>query len=309
MSHISLARSGGQPPSPPTTARKRHWRADERRFALIAISPAFLMVAALLFVPILGAVVLSFFKTDGVTAEFVGFRNYIRIFTDPLVYEVFFVNLRFLISVPLILAAATLCGVLLYERVLGWRFFRVVFFIPSVLSTAVIGLMFKATFAYDGPINALIVAAGGAPVSFFSTATLGISVIILALVWSGFGYGTLIILAGLSAIDREVYEAADIDGAGWWQRLWYITLPQIRRVLMFVSVINVLYTFTSLFGFVFVMTAGGPGYSTTTLDYLIFQKAFSSADMGAGAALAIIVFALIGLLTLLQTYVAREKEA
>lgn len=140
----------------------------------------------------------------------------------------FFVNLRFLVSVPLILAAATLCGVLLYERVLGWRFFRVVFFIPSVLSTAVIGLMFKATFAYDGPINALIVAAGGAPVSFFSTATLGIAVIILALVWSGFGYGTLIILAGLSAIDREVYEAADIDGAGWWQRLWYITLPQIR---------------------------------------------------------------------------------
>lgn len=88
MSQISLARSGGQTPSP-AAPRKRHWRADERRFALIAISPAFLMVAALLFVPILGAVVLSFFKTDGVTAEFVGFRNYIRIFTDPLVYEVF----------------------------------------------------------------------------------------------------------------------------------------------------------------------------------------------------------------------------
>jgi len=78
---------------------------------------------------------------------------------------------------------------------------------------------------------------------------------------------------------------------------------------MFVSIINVLYTFTSLFGFVFVMTAGGPGYSTTTLDYLIFQKAFSSADMGAGAALAIVVFLLIGLLTLLQARIGREKAA
>jgi multiple sugar transport system permease protein len=286
---------------------QRSWRQQERRLALLAISPAFLMVALFLFVPIAGAVAISFFKTDGVTAEFVGFANYVRIFTDPLVGEVFLVNLRFLVSVPLILLAATLCGVLLYERVMGWKLFRVLFFIPSVLSTAVIGLMFKATFAYNGPINAVIVAAGGEPISFFSTASLGISVIILALVWSGFGYGALIILAGLSAIEKDVYDAADMDGAGWWQRLWYITLPQIRRVLMFVSIINVLYTFTSLFGFVFVMTAGGPGYSTTTLDYLIFQKAFSSADMGSGAALAIVVFLLIGLLTLLQARIGREK--
>jgi ABC-type sugar transport system permease subunit len=292
---------------PQASTRRRSWRDGEKRLALLAISPAFLMVVLFLFVPIAGAVAISFFKTDGVTAEFVGFANYVRIFTDPLVGEVFLVNLRFLISVPLILFASTLCGVLLYERVMGWKLFRVVFFIPSVLSTAVIGLMFKATFAYNGPINAVIVAAGGEPISFFSTASLGISVIILALIWSGFGYGALIILAGLSAIEKDVYDAADMDGAGWWQRLWYITLPQIRRVLMFVSIINVLYTFTSLFGFVFVMTAGGPGYSTTTLDYLIFQKAFSSADMGAGAALAIVVFLLIGLLTLLQARIGREK--
>lgn len=297
----------GTPSRAPT--RRKSWRDAEKRLALLAISPAFLMVALFLFVPIAGAVAISFFKTDGVTAEFVGFANYVRIFTDPLVGEVFLVNLRFLISVPLILFASTLCGVLLYERVMGWKLFRVLFFIPSVLSTAVIGLMFKATFAYNGPINAVIVAAGGEPISFFSTASLGISVIILALVWSGFGYGALIILAGLSAIEKDVYDAADMDGAGWWQRLWYITLPQIRRVLMFVSIINVLYTFTSLFGFVFVMTAGGPGYSTTTLDYLIFQKAFSSADMGAGAALAIVVFLLIGLLTLLQARIGREKAA
>lgn len=282
-------------------------QSGERRFALLAVAPAALVVALLLLVPILGAFVISFFKTDGVTAHFVGLDNYASILTDRLVHTVFLVNLQFLIAVPLVLAMATLCGVLLYEKVLGWRFFRIVFFIPSVLSTAVIGLMFKSTFAYDGPVNSLIVAAGGAPVSFFSTATLGVAVIILALVWSGFGYATLIILAGLSAIDREVFEAAELDGANWWQRLWTITLPQIRRVLMFVSVINVIYTFTSLFGFVFVMTAGGPGYSTTTLDYLIYTKAFSSADMGSGSALAILVFGLIGLLTLLQARVARSE--
>ena len=279
----------------------------ERRFALLAVTPALLLVTALMLIPIAGALVLSFFKTDGVTGQFVGLANYIGLFTDPLVGTVFLVNLQFLVAVPLVLVTATLCGVLLHEKVLGWRLFRVVFFIPSVLSTAVIGLMFKSTFAYDGPVNKLIVAAGGVPISFFSTATLGIAVIILALVWSGLGYGSLIVLAGLSAIEPDVYEAAALDGAGWWQRLWYVTLPQIRQVLMFVSVINVIYTFTSLFGFVYVMTAGGPGYSTTTLDYLIYQKAFSSADMGSGSALAIVVFALIGILTYLQRLVTRDR--
>ena len=192
---------------------------------------------------------------------------------------------------------------------MGWQAFRIIFFIPSVLSTAVIGLMFKSTFAFDGPVNKLVVAAGGMPISFFSMPTLAIAVIVLALVWSGFGYGALIVLAGLSAIDRSIYEAADLDGAGWWQKLVFITLPQIRRVLLFVSVINVIYTFTSLFGFVYVMTAGGPGYSTTTLDYLIYQKAFSSADMGSGSALAILVFILIGILTVLQALVSREPKA
>lgn len=283
-------------------------RRAERRFALIAIAPAALLVFCLMLVPIFGALGISFFKTDGVTATFVGFANYLGLLTDPLVGAVLLVNLQFLIAVPLVLVTATLTAVLLYEKVLGWQAFRIVFFIPSVLSTAVIGLMFKSTFAFDGPVNKLVVAAGGVPISFFSAPTLAIAVIILALVWSGFGYGALIILAGLSAIDREVYEAADLDGAGWWQKLFFITLPQIRRVLLFVSVINVIYTFTSLFGFVYVMTAGGPGYSTTTLDYLIYQKAFSSADMGSGSALAILVFILIGILTVLQALVSRERE-
>ena len=283
-------------------------RRVERRFALLAVAPAALLVLCLMLVPIMGALGISFFKTDGVTADFVGFANYLNILTDPLVGAVLLVNLQFLVAVPLVLIAATLTAVLLYEKVLGWQAFRIIFFIPSVLSTAVIGLMFKSTFAFDGPVNKLVVAAGGMPISFFSTSTLAIAVIILALVWSGFGYGALIVLAGLSAIDRSIYEAADLDGAGWWQKLVFITLPQIRRVLLFVSVINVIYTFTSLFGFVYVMTAGGPGYSTTTLDYLIYQKAFSSADMGSGSALAILVFVLIGVLTVLQALVSREPR-
>ncbi|MGA8117624.1 MAG: sugar ABC transporter permease [Actinocatenispora sp.] len=288
--------------------RTPRWQRREQIVALAAVLPAVIVVFAFMLYPIGYAVWLSFNKSDGFVSTFTGLSNYTDILTSSLVHQVFLVNLKFLVSVPLVIFVASVCAVLLYEEYFGWRFFRVVFFIPSVLSTAVIGLMFKSTFAYHGPVNSILEAAGVAPIDFFARATPAMFVIILALVWSGFGYQMLILLSGLSAIDPEIFSAARVDGAGWWQRFWYITMPNIRRQLAFVCIINVLYTFTSLFGFIFVMTAGGPGYTTTTLDYLIYQEAFSNADIGRGAALAILVFLLIGVMTVVQLKMFRASE-
>jgi ABC-type sugar transport system permease subunit len=258
--------------------------------------------------PVGYAVFISFHKTNGLNFEYVGLGNYTKLLTDPLLYKVFGTNLLFLVAVPIVIFVALVCSVLLYERIRGWKFYRVLFFVPNVLSTAVIGLMFKTLFAYSGPVNALIVAFGGEPVDFFAGAGTAIFVIVLALVWSGFGYQSLILLSGLSSINPEVFEAAVLDGAGWWRRLWSITLPNIRRVVVLVSILNVLYTFTSLFGFIFVMTAGGPGYDTTTLDYLIYTLAFSSSRLGEGSALAVMVFLFIGALTLTQLRFFRSAD-
>ena len=88
--------------------------------------------------------------------------------------------------------------------------------------------------------------------------------VILALVWTSFGFGMVVILSAMTTIDPALYDAAAIDGACWWRRLWHITIPMISSSLQFLSVINVIYTFTSLFSFVYVITAGGPGFATTT---------------------------------------------
>jgi ABC-type sugar transport system permease subunit len=104
----------------------------------------------------------------------------------------------------------------------------------------------------------------------------------------------------MAAIDPHVYEAARLDGASWGQRARDITLPLIAKPMRFLSIINVIYTFTSLFGFIFVMTSGGPGYETTTVDYFIYLKAFVGFDLGAGAALAVILFLIVLVLTLVQ---------
>jgi len=284
------------------------WRRRERLIGLAAVAPALVLVLGFMVYPVAYALFISLNRTNGVTFEFIGFENYTKLLADPLLHKVFLTNLIFLISVPLVILAALVCSVLLYERIRGWKFFRVLFFVPNVLSTAVIGLMFKTLFSYRGPVNEFIVMTGGQPIDFFSSAGTAIFVIIMALVWSGFGYQTLILLSGLSSINPEIFEAATIDGAGWWRRLWSITMPNIRRVIALVSILNVLYTFTSLFGFIFVMTAGGPGYDTTTLDYLIFSLAFSSSRLGEGAALAVLVFLLIGGLTLVQLRFFRVTE-
>lgn len=275
---------------------------------MAAVLPALVVVVGVMVYPALYALFLSFNRSSGLTFDWVGLGNYADLFTDPLVRQVLVNNLTFLLSVPLVIFIALVVAVLLFERIRGWQFFRVVFFLPTVLSAAVIGLMFRAAFGYGGWVNTAVTALGGQPVEFFTDRELAILVIILALVWSGFGYQSLLLLSGLTAINPSIFEAAMLDGAGWWQRLWRITLPNIRRTLGFVFIINVLYTFTALFGFVFVMTAGGPGYDTTTIDYLIYLRAFSGSNIGAGAALAVMLFLIVGLLTLLQNRVFRIGE-
>lgn len=275
---------------------------------LAAVMPALVIVVGFMIYPVLFALFISFNKSNGVTFEWIWFDNYIRLLTDPLVHGVFLTNLKFLISVPLVIFVAIIVSVLLFERVRGWKWFRIIYFLPNVLSAVVIGIMFKQIFGYNGMVNELIALSGGERIQFFTTGNLAIAVIILALVWAGFGYQSLLLLSGLTAIDPAVFEAAALDGAGWWKRLWYITLPNIRRVLGFVFIINVLYTFTSLFGFIFVMTGGGPGFDTTTVDYLVYIKAFEVGNKGPGAALAVLLFLFIGILTVIQARLFRIQE-
>jgi ABC-type sugar transport system permease subunit len=274
----------------------------------LAVLPALAVVVGFSAYPILFALFISFTRTNGIRFEWRWFDNYVQLLNDPIVALVFANNLKFLVSVPLVIFIALLVSVLLFEQIRGWRFFRVVFFLPNVLSVAVIGIMFRNAFGYYGPVNQLIGVFGGEPVQFFTDGTLAISIIVIALVWSGFGFQSLLLLSGLTAINPSVFEAAALDGAGWWKRLWYITIPNIRRILGFVFIINVLYTFTSLFGFVFVMTAGGPGFDTTTIDYLVYLRAFSSSNLGSGAALAMTLFVFIAIVTVLQSRIFRIQE-
>lgn len=290
----------GRPASP--------WRRREQLIGLAGALPALVVTAGFMLFPVGFALYISFTNTNGIHYRWVGLSNYVSLLSDPVVHGAFATTLKFLLSVPLVVFVALIVSVLLFERVRGWKWFRVIFFIPNVLSTVVVGITFKNLFGYNGVINEVIARLGGARVEFFTNGTLAIIVIIVALIWTGFGYQAVLLLNGLNAIDPTIFEAAELDGAGWWRRLFAITLPSIRRELGFVSIINVIYTFTALFGFLFVMTAGGPGYATTTIDYLVYLKAFSTSNLGPGAALSVLLVAFLVGLTVVQSRFFRIEE-
>jgi multiple sugar transport system permease protein len=276
-----------------------------RIFPYVALLPAALLVVGLMVAPILSTVYRSFTNWDGVTSNFIGLTNFKLIAQNPVIYQVFGNSLIFLISVPLILIASLVAAVLIYERVLGWRVFRFLFFIPAVLSPVIVGAMFSTFFLPSGLVDNGL---GLGSFPWLSHPWTARAVVILALVWTSFGFGMVVILSAMTTIDPALYDAAAIDGASWWRRLRSITIPMISGSLQFLSVINVIYTFTSLFSFVYVITSGGPGFATTTIDYFTYLTSFENGQFGYGAALAFLLFLVVLVLTVVQVKLFPRRD-
>lgn len=283
-------------------------RRKRNLFPYVAILPAAILVIVLLVIPIVDTIFHSFTNWDGLTSKWIGLENYHLILSNPVISQVFVNSLIFLVSVPLILLASLLVAVLVYEQVLGWRVFRFLFFIPNVLSPVIIGVLFSTFFLPGGLVDKVLSPFGLKNYPWLTHPTAARFVVILALVWSSFGFGMVVILSAMSTIDPALYDAAAIDGASWWRRLRSITIPMISGSLQFLSVINVIYTFTSLFGFVFTITAGGPGFSTTTLDYFTYLTTFENGEFGYGAALAVFLFVVVLALTVVQVKLFPRHE-
>jgi ABC-type sugar transport system permease subunit len=301
--------STGAEAASPHQERKRRARPRERRiFPYLALVPATLFVVVLMLLPIGDTVLHSFTNWDGITSNFIGLRNFILIVHNPIISEVFLNSLFFLVSVPLILIASLLAAVLVYEKVPGWRVFRFLFFIPNVLSPAIVGALFSTFFLPAGAADQALRAIGLGQFAWLSHPWTARIVVVLALVWTSFGFGMVVILSAMTTIDTSLYEAAALDGASWWRRLWSITIPMVSSSLQFLSVINVIYTFTSLFSFVYVITAGGPGFATTTIDYYTYLTTFENGQFGYGAALAVMLFLIVLILTIAQIKLFPRRE-
>jgi multiple sugar transport system permease protein len=297
-------RSGGTESLPAAGPR----RSRRSLFPYLAALPAVVLVLGIMVAPIVETVYHSFTAWNGQTSRFIGLENFRLLWHDQSMRTVALNSVIFLVAVPAIEAASLIAAVLIYEQVIGWRTFRVLFFIPAVLSPVVVGQV-VSTFVLPGGLADLPLRILGLPsIDWLGSAWPARAVIMAALVWTSFGFGMLILLSGMTTIDHAIYEAAVIDGTSWWKRLWHITLPLVTEQLQFLAVVNVIYTFTALFTFVFVITGGGPGFTTTTIDYYTYVTTFENGEFGYGAALAVVLFVIVLGLTAAQFALFRRRD-
>jgi multiple sugar transport system permease protein len=243
----------------------------------------------------------------------VGFTNYVRFVKDGPFWTVLRNTLILLVNVPLQVFIGLIVALLLYEQVAGWRFYRAVIYIPQIISAVIIGFLFKIFFGYDGPFNGVLraVGLGSLAIEWFGNNFTALGVIVFSIVWFSIGWQAIVILGGLSAIPPSVFEAAVIDGAGYWQRAFKIVVPMLVRVLEFAVIASGVWTLTQLFPFLFAMTKGGPGYETSTLDYMIYLKSYGQGfgrDYGTATAVAVMLLVLVLALTVIEMRVANRAD-
>jgi ABC-type sugar transport system permease subunit len=243
------------------------------------------------------------------TARFIGLSNYIAAFDDPLFLKTLWTSFYFpLVITPLQTALALLVAILLSGKTKYLGFFRTTYFIPVVMSFVIVGMFWKDMLnTNSGLINGLLAYVNLPQISFLTDPDMAKLSVAMVSMWRGWGWYLVIFIAALTQVPKELYESGSIDGTNAWQRFYYITLPMIRRSMLFVIIVSTM-NCIKLFTPIMVMTNGGPADSTRTIVHYIWSTAFRSNDFGYAGAMAVILFVIIMMISFLQYYFMKNED-
>ena len=281
------------------------------------VLPALVLIGVFFFLPVLASLALSFTDFDiyavgdADNARWVGVRNYETLFRSPLFWSALRNTFYFaLVGGPLSIAASLGAALLLNAKLVRFRtLFRTIYFVPFVTTLVAVAVVWRYLYHPQyGLLNWGLGFLGVEPVDWLADPRWAMPAIILLAVWKNFGYNMLIFIAGLQAIPEELYEAAHLDGAGPWQRFRHVTLPSLTATFFFVGIVTMIGYF-QLFAEPYVMTAGGPLRSTTSLVLLMYEEGFRWWRLGAAAAIAFLLFLIILAWTALQLRLERKAAA
>ncbi len=268
------------------------------------------LVSVLLLYPIGETIYYSFTAWDGLTATWLGIKAYTNLLGSPDFTQVLENNAIMVLAIPVAIAVPFGVAFLLSGHIFGWRFFRSVFFLPTAVSWVVIGFVATRFFADDGILQSLLnhVGLGSLHPDMLSHEHRALFAVMITFIWSMFGTNLIVFLAGMATIDPTLYDAARVDGASSFAVLTKITVPLLRRFVQFSFIVTLVTAFTALFSLIFVMTGGGPGFGTTTLEFYIYQEAFATGDFGTAATAGAILFVVVAIVSLLQLRLLRGSD-
>jgi len=306
MSQTLAARSVLEEEKP--TRRRRRWRDGNGGLAVLAL-PAVVWYVIFTVGPLFAMfyIALLDWRSFVSPSEFAGLANFERVFNDP----VFWTAVRnsvvqLAIVLPLMLPTAFMLGYYVSLKPRGHRILRVILFTPALLSLAAMSVIFLSIFSPTGLINGVLVNIG---LGQFSTPWLASSqtafgVVMVVNLWSGIGFTAILFSARLSAIPGDVFEAAELDGANHWRRVWGIAYPICRDYFGVILMLQFIWVLFTSAGTILLLTRGGPGSSSTNLSFLIYDKAFTQSQVGYSQAVGVILFfvGIIGMLLIRRIF-------
>ena len=283
-----------------------------RKKSILFVLPAFVIYTFLMIIPIIGAFYLSLTDWNGISQAYhvVGITNYIDMLSDARLRNAIMVTLKITLTVSISVNVLGLFVACLLNRAGKMiNALRSIFFLPYVISTVAISFIWLSILSYTGVLNTILNALGMGSViaDYIGNAQNAIRSICVIEIWRTLGFHMVLYLASIQTVPEELYEACTMDGGTGWQKFRFVTLPMIVPGIT-ISVIMSIMTEMKQYDVVKVITNGGPGYSTETVTYNIVTQAFGNNMLGYSSAIAVFLFAIIAVITIIQLRVSRKME-
>lgn len=257
--------------------------------------PAGIVLLIFFFIPFFQTIGLSFldYSNNIYHASFAGLQNYVAILHNPVFYKVMLNTIIYLVvAVPVLAIIPLFLAILINQKIKGITLYKILIYLPVIVSIVVAAIAFKWLYAEQGILNYLLNVFHIHSIGWLTDPKYAIYSVIIVTIWKGIGYYMMIYLAALMSVPKELYEACDIDGAGFFTKHLTVTIPHIMPTIALVTTISSI-SAMKIFAEIYVMTKGGPLNSTKTIVYYIYEKAFENLDLGYASAMAVILLVIV----------------
>lgn len=257
--------------------------------------PAGIVLLIFFFIPFFQTIGLSFldYSNNIYHASFAGLQNYVAILHNPVFYKVMLNTIIYLVvAVPVLAIIPLFLAILINQKIKGITLYKILIYLPVIVSIVVAAIAFKWLYAEQGILNYLLNVFHIHSIGWLTDPKYAIYSVIIVTIWKGIGYYMMIYLAALMSVPKELYEACDIDGAGFFTKHLTVTIPHIMPTIALVTTISSI-SAMKIFAEIYIMTKGGPLNSTKTIVYYIYEKAFENLDLGYASAMAVILLVIV----------------
>lgn len=272
--------------------------------------PAIALLTVFFFIPFFQTFGLSFldYSSDIYNPKFIGLNNYTQLLNNPIFYKVLWNTFIYLIgAVPFLVIFPLFLAVLINQKIRGVTLYKILIYLPVIVSIVVAAIAFKWLYAEQGILNYIVTQLGFEPIGWLTDTKYSIWSVIIVTIWKGIGYYMIIYLAALMSVPQELYEACDIDGASFLRKHLTVTIPHIMPTIALVSTISAI-SAMKVFAEIYVMTKGGPLNSSKTIVYYIYERAFENLDLGFASAMAVVLLIIVMIFSLINIFCFERKK-